>query len=44
LDKMTTYKISFSSNTKLDNILGLISIGSTDAVNKDGKSLKIKIN
>ena len=44
LDKMTTYKISFSSNTKLDNILGLISIGSTDAVNKDGKTLKIKIN
>jgi hypothetical protein len=44
LDKMTTYKISFSSNTKLDNILGLISIGSTDAVNKDGKPLKIKLN
>jgi hypothetical protein len=44
LDKMTTYKISFSSNTKLDNILGLISIGSTDAVNKDGKSLKVRIN
>jgi len=44
LDKMTTYKISFSSNTKLNNIFGLISIGSTDAVNKDGKTLKIKIN
>jgi hypothetical protein len=44
LDNTTTYKISFSANTKLDNILGLISIGSTDAVNKDGKSLKIKIN
>jgi len=44
LDKTTTYKISFSANTKLDNIFGLISIGSTDAVNKDGKSLKIKIN
>jgi len=44
LDKTTTYKISFSSNTKLNNILGLISIGSTDAVNKDGKTLKIKIN
>jgi hypothetical protein len=37
-------KISFLSNTKLNNILGLISIGSTDAVNKDGKTLKIKIN
>jgi hypothetical protein len=44
LDNTTTYKISFSSNTKLNNILGLISIGSTDAVNKDGKTLKIKIN
>ena len=44
LDNTTSYKISFSSNTKLDNILGLISIGSTDAVNKDGKTLKIKIN
>jgi len=44
LDNTTTYKISFSSNTKLDNILGLISIGSTDAVNKDGKTLKIKVN
>ena len=44
LDNTTTYKISFSANTKLDNILGLISIGSTDAVNKDGKTLKIKIN
>jgi len=44
LDTTTTYKISFSSNTKLNNIFGLISIGSTDAVNKDGKTLKIKIN
>jgi hypothetical protein len=44
LDTTTSYKISFSSNTKLDNILGLISIGSTDAVNQSGKSLKIKIN
>ena len=43
LDKMTTYNISFSSNTKLDNILGLISIGTTDAVNQSGKSLIIKI-
>ena len=44
LDKMTTYKISFSANTKLDNILGLISIGTTDAVNQSGKSLKVRIN
>ena len=44
LDKTTTYKISFSANTKLDNILGLISIGTTDAVNQSGKSLKVKVN
>ena len=44
LDNTTTYKISFSSNTKLNNILGLISIGSTDAVNKGGISLKVKMN
>jgi hypothetical protein len=44
LDNTTTYKISFSANTKLDNILGLISIGATDAVNQSGKSLKVRIN
>ena len=44
LDNTTSYKISFSANTKLDNILGLVSIGSTDAVNKDGKSLKVRVN
>jgi hypothetical protein len=44
LDNTTSYKISFLSNTKLDNILGLISIGSTDAVNQSGKSLKVKVN
>jgi hypothetical protein len=44
LDNTTKYIISFSSNTKLNNILGLISIGSTDAVNKEGKQLKVKIN
>ena len=44
LDNTTTYKISFSSTIKLDNVLGLISIGTTDAVNQSGKSLKIKIN
>jgi hypothetical protein len=43
LDNTTTYKISFSSNTKLSNILGLISIGATDAVNKSGISLKVKM-
>jgi len=44
LDNTTTYKISFSSSSKLDNMLGLISIGTTDAVNKSGQSLKIRMN
>ena len=44
LDNTTEYKISFTSTTKLNNILGLISIGATDAVDKDGKQLKVKIN
>lgn len=41
LDNTTEYKISFTPKTKLDNILGLISIGFMDAVNKDGKTLKV---
>jgi len=44
LDNTTEYKISFTPLTKLDNVLGLMSIGATDAVNKDGKQLKIKVN
>ena len=44
LDKTTEYKISFTAKSKLENVFGLISIGSTDAVNKDGKQLKIKLN
>jgi hypothetical protein len=44
LDKTTEYRISFTPLTKLDNVLGLISIGATDAVNKDGKQLKVKVN
>jgi hypothetical protein len=44
LDNTTSYKISFTSKSKLDNIFGLISIGTTDAVNKNGTSLKIKLN
>jgi hypothetical protein len=43
LDNTTEYKITFTSTTKLDNILGLISIGATDAVNKVGVQLKIKV-
>jgi hypothetical protein len=43
LDNTTEYKITFTSTTKLDNILGLISIGATDAVNKAGVQLKVKV-
>jgi hypothetical protein len=43
LDKTTEYKISFTAKSKLDNIFGLISIGSTDAVNQGGLQLKIKL-
>jgi hypothetical protein len=43
LDNTTTYKVSFSSSVKLSNILGLISIGATDAINKSGISLKVKM-
>ena len=44
LDNTTTYKVSFSSKSKLNNMLGLVSIGTTDAVNKSGQSLKIRMN
>ena len=43
LDNTTQYKISFTSKTKLNNIFGLISVDVTDAVNKDGKTLKVII-
>jgi hypothetical protein len=43
LDNTTEYKISFTPQIKLSNVLGLISIGFTDAVNKAGTPLKIKI-
>ncbi len=43
LDNTTEYKISFTAKTKLDNILGLIVVAFTDAVNKEGTSLKIKM-
>jgi hypothetical protein len=44
LDNTTQYIISFTAKQKLSNILGLISIGATDAVNKAGTQLKVKIN
>jgi hypothetical protein len=44
LDKTTEYKIIFNPINTTTNILGLTSISTTDAVNKEGKQLKIKIN
>ena len=44
LDKTTEYKIVFTPITPITNILGLTSISTTDAVNKDGKQLKVKKN
>ena len=43
LDNTTEYKIVFTTKSKLDNILGLISIYLTDAVNKSGTTLKLRI-
>jgi hypothetical protein len=43
LDNTTEYKIIFTPLTKLDNVLGLISVYITDAVNRAGNQLKIKI-
>jgi hypothetical protein len=44
LDKTTEYKITFTALTQINSILGLTSISTTDAVNKSGTSLKIKLN
>jgi len=44
LDKTTEYKITFTPLTQINSILGLTSISTTDAVNKSGASLKIKLN
>jgi len=41
LDNTTEYKITFKPQTKLDNILGLVSVKFMDAVNKSGKTLKV---
>ena len=44
LDKTTEYKITFVPKIGIQGILGLTSISATDAVNKSGTQLKIKIN
>jgi hypothetical protein len=44
LDNTTEYKITFAPTRKITNTLGLMGIGTTDAVNKAGKQLNVKIN
>ena len=44
LDKTTEYKVIFTPIKSITNGLGLIGIGTTDAVNKAGKQLNVKIN
>ena len=44
LDKTTEYKITFQPLVGINSMLGLTSVSNTDAVNKNGTQLKIKIN
>jgi len=44
LDKTTEYKITFVPKIGITGILGLTSISTTDAVNKNGTQLKVKVN
>ncbi len=44
LDNTTEYRITFTPINPLTDILGLISISTTDAVNRAGKQLKVKLN
>jgi hypothetical protein len=44
LDKTTEYKITFIPKIGIEGILGLTAVSTTDAVNKDGRQLKIKLN
>jgi hypothetical protein len=43
LDKTTEYKITFVPKIGIQGVLGLTSISATDAVNKSGTTLKIKM-
>ena len=43
LDKTTEYKITFVPKIGIQSVLGLTSISATDAVNRAGATLKIKI-
>ncbi len=44
LDDKTQYVVKFKVKTSIKNSLGLISIGDTDAVSKDGIQLKVEVN
>jgi hypothetical protein len=44
LDKTTEYKVTFLPVIGLNGTLGLTSVSTTDAVNKNGFQLKVKIN
>jgi hypothetical protein len=44
LDKTTEYKVTFLPVIGLNGTLGLTSVSTTDAVNKNGTQLKVKIN
>jgi hypothetical protein len=44
LDKTTEYKVLFTPIGSINSVLGLTSVSTTDAVNKDGKQLKVKVN
>jgi hypothetical protein len=44
LDNTTEYKVTFTPLRSITNGLGLIGIGSTDAVNRAGVQLKVKVN
>ena len=44
LDKTTEYKIIFVPLIAIEGTLGLTSISTTDAVNKNGIQLKINLN
>lgn len=43
LDKTTEYRVIFTPISNITDILGLTSISTTDAVNKAGKQLKVKL-
>ena len=43
LDKTTEYRVIFTPINNITDILGLTSISTTDAVNKNGTQLKVKI-